>query len=108
SAVPQSGTAYDTNGRVVGRYNGSTSTFSGVDGSQYHAVTRGNCAAGSCTTQTYDANGRLARTATRRGNTGYIYDRNGRLTSRAVYNSDNSAFRLYDRHGRHIGSGSRQ
>jgi YD repeat-containing protein len=102
SAVPQAGTAYDANGRLVGRYDFNSNSYSSPDGRLlYHNVKRGN------TMHTYDANGRLAATATRRGNIGYIYDRNGRLTSRAVFNSDNSAFRLYDRHGRYVSSGSR-
>jgi YD repeat-containing protein len=62
---------------------------------------------GSCTARTYEANGRLTATTIRRGNIGYIYDRNGRLTSRAVFNSSNTAFRIYDTHGRFISSGSR-
>jgi YD repeat-containing protein len=102
SAVPQAGTAYDANGRLVGRYDFKSNSYSSPDGRLlHHNVRRGN------TVHTYDANGRLAATAIRRGNTGYIYDRNGRITSRAVYNSDNSAFRLYDRHGRYVSSGSR-
>ena len=107
SAVPQVSNAYDANGRLIGRYNASTSTYSSIGGSQHHNVTRGNCAAGSCTVRTYDASGRLTQTGIRRGNVGYTYDSNGRSTGRAVYNSDNSAFRLYDRQGRYVASGSR-
>jgi YD repeat-containing protein len=102
SAVAQTGQGYDANGRLIGRYDFNSNTYSSPDGRlSYHNVKRGN------TAHTYDANGRLTGGAIRRGNIGYIYDRNGRLTSRAVFNSSNTAFRIYDTHGRFISSGSR-
>jgi len=91
--------AYDPNGRLIGRsvYRGnSTFTYSGIDG-QYHSVKRGNVV------YTYDNSGRLLRTGFKRGNAFYNYDRNGRLTSRGDLNSG----RLYNPHGRYLGTVTR-
>jgi len=104
-AIAQAGEAYDRNGRLIGRY--SAPVYSGIDGSVYRNVVRGNCAAGSCTVRTYDATGRLAGTGIRRGNVGHTYDSNGRSIGRVVYNSSNNAFRLYNNRGRLTSSGTR-
>jgi len=92
--------AYDRNGRLAATYDSSTGTYHGVNGSVYRNVTRGNVV------YTYDTSDRLQRTGFRRGNRSYIYDPSGRLVARGFFNRDNS-WRLYDAHGRFIGSGGR-
>jgi hypothetical protein len=72
--VAQAGDSYDATGRWISRtvfHGNGGSSSSGVDG-VYHSVSRGNCAAGACTAQTYDASGRHVGTSFRRGNTHYI------------------------------------
>jgi YD repeat-containing protein len=104
-AVAQAGEAYDAKGRLMGRgtfHSDGSHTYSSTDGRfSFHGFSRGNVA------QTYDTNGRLAGFGTRRGNTTVTYDGSGRSTGRVVYNSSNSAWRVYDRRGRYVGSGSR-
>jgi len=95
-AVAQASDSYDPYGRLMLRtVNGAGYS---PDGRLLNrSVVRGNIS------RTYDANGHLRVTGIRRGNTLFQYDRSGRLIGRGDLNSG----RLYDAHGRHIGTATR-
>ena len=89
--------AYDRNGNLVGNVikRGNYAARYNLDGSLTGTFVRhGNVSTA------YDPNGRPGLRGVRRGNVMYFYDRNGRPTgSGAVYNSDNTIARIYDRNG---------